>query len=146
MLKILIVEDNLILADILETFLEIGGYEVCGIASTVKEAVSLTNLHKPDIAIFDYRMGGGEYSSQIRPLLRDKTSMGILYASGDPLRGKLTTADGDAYIQKPYGMKDLIQAIRIVHTIKTNGDVSSLPFPRNFSLLRNRIEKNRESA
>lgn len=146
MLKVLIVEDNVILADILENFLETGGYQVCGIAANVSEAVSLADLHKPHLAVLDYRMADGEFGSQIRSRLQDKTSMGILYASGDPLNNKLTLADGEAYIQKPYQMKDLLQAVRIVHEIKGKRDISSLPFPRNFRLLQKPLEQKRVSG
>ena len=135
MLKVLITEDNLILADILEGYLISQGYDVCGIATTVDEAVALADLHKPDLAVLDFRLQDRSYGSQIRARLRDKNNMGILYASGDPLKNRLTSADGEAYIQKPYGMDDMVQALRIVHELKTNGDISSFTFPNNFRLL-----------
>ncbi len=136
MLKVLVAEDNLLLADMLEDFLISEGYDVCGLARTVDEAVKLADLHKPDLAVLDFRLAGGEYGSQIRPLLKDKINMGILYVSGDPLAGKLSTIDGDAYIQKPYGMNDLSRALRIIQEIRTNVTASPEVFPKGFHLLR----------
>lgn len=135
MLKVLIAEDNLILGDMLEDFLASQGYEVCGIARTVKEAVALADLHKPDLAVLDFRLADGEFGSEIRPLLEDQTSMGILYVSGDPLGRILTRADGEAYIQKPYGLADLTQALRTIRQIKTTGFPGSTVVSRNFHLL-----------
>lgn len=146
MLKVLVVEDHVILADILENFLETAGYSVCGIATNVAEAVRLADLHKPDLAVIDYRMADGELGSQIRSRLKDKTTMGILFASGDSLGTKLTVADGDAYLQKPYQMKDLLEAVHIVHEIKEHRDISRLPFPRNFRLLKNAVKPDRLST
>jgi DNA-binding response OmpR family regulator len=85
----------------------------------VSEAVILADLYQPDIAILDYRLANGDFSSQIRPLLKDKVTMGILYVSGDPLNTILTKNDGDAYIQKPYGMHDIIRALTIILEMKS---------------------------
>jgi len=145
MLKVLITEDNLILADMLEGYLIDQGYDVCGLASTVDEAVRLADAHKPELAVFDYRLQDG-YSTQIRSCIKDKDGMGILYASGDSLKNKLTKNDGDAYIQKPYGMNDLVQALRIVHELKATGDVSSYIFPNTFRLLEDSAAVRRLSA
>ena len=47
MLKVLIVDDDLMLADNLEEILLSGGYSVCGIACTVAEAISLGREQHP---------------------------------------------------------------------------------------------------
>lgn len=135
MLKVLIAEDNVILADIMEEYLMARGYYVCGIASTVDDAVAIADLHKPDLAVLDYRMARGEYGSQIRARLKDKTSMGILYASGDHLDKKLTQEHGDACIEKPYGMSELVSALEIVQDIRSRKVISSARFPQGFHLL-----------
>lgn len=145
MLKVLIAEDSLILADILETFLEMGGYEVCGVAATVSEAVALADLHKPDLAVLDYRMANGEFGSAIRKRLKDKVTMGILYASGDPLDNKLTMEDGEAYIQKPYGLYDILQALSIVRAIKMKKNAYVLPFPANLRILKGPVDERRSA-
>jgi len=135
MLKVLVAEDNVMLADILEDSLISGGYDVCGVAHTVDQAVALADLHQPDIAVLDFRLGDGNHGSDIRPRLKNKNGMAILYVSADHLNDTLTSSDGTAYIQKPYSIHDLLLAVRIVHDIKTGG--SSLPafFPKNFHLL-----------
>ena len=47
MQKVLIAEDDLMIADMIEEILVNDGYEVCGIARTVGEAVELGRRHKP---------------------------------------------------------------------------------------------------
>ena len=135
MLKVLIAEDDMILGDMLEEFLTIQGYDICGVARTVGEAVLLADLHKPDLAVFDFRLSDGELGSQIRPLLEDRFSMGILYVSGDPLGRVLTKADGEAYIQKPYALADLVQALETIRQIKTVGRPLSPTLPKALHLL-----------
>ncbi len=111
------------------------GYDVCGTAQTVEQAVNLANLHKPDLAVLDFRLANGEFSSAIKARLEGKVSMGILYVSGDPLDRKLTRMDGEAYIQKPYMMSDVDSSLQIVWNIKRNIDVRPSLFPKSFHLL-----------
>ena len=54
--KVLIAEDDLLIADMLAEVLVGGGYDVCGIARTVDEAVELGKRHEPDLAILDIRL------------------------------------------------------------------------------------------
>ena len=56
MLKVMIAEDDLLMADMLEEVLVENGYEVCGIARTVGKAVELAERHKPDLAVLDIRL------------------------------------------------------------------------------------------
>jgi two-component system, response regulator PdtaR len=55
MLKAMIAEDDLLLADMLEEALIERGYDVCGIANTVEKAVELFDRHNPDLAVLDIR-------------------------------------------------------------------------------------------
>ncbi len=65
MLKVLIAEDELMIADLLEETLIMSGYEVCGIARTVDQAVALAELHKPDLAVLDVRLARGGRGPEI---------------------------------------------------------------------------------
>ena len=106
MTKVLIAEDNVLIADMLEYFLISEGFDVCGVARDVSEAVALADLHKPDLGVFDFRLAAGECGAHIRPRMKDPGSIGILYVSGDPLNTRLTSADGEAY--KPLASLRLI--------------------------------------
>ena len=66
MLKVLIVEDDLMIADITEDFLVASGYEVCGIARTVDKAVALARLRPPDLAVIDLRLADGALARKSR--------------------------------------------------------------------------------
>ena len=134
MLKVLIAEDDLMIADMTEDALVRSGYEVCGIARTVDEAVALGRTHKPDLAILDMRLADHGRGSQAAARF-DTPRPGILYATGNTLEVRLTATDGDACITKPYRSEDLILALQIVTELVTTG-TTALPFPRGFQLLR----------
>ena len=63
--KVLIAEDDLMIADMIEEVLLDAGYEVCGIARTVAEAVALGHRHRPDLAIIDMRLADNGIGTDI---------------------------------------------------------------------------------
>jgi two-component system, response regulator PdtaR len=135
MLKVLIAEDELMIADLLEETLIKSGYEVCGIARTVDEAVALAKLHNPDLAVLDVRLAGGDRGPEIARRLSGRGTLGILYATGEHARhSTLTLADGSASIAKPYWVEDVARALVIVREIMTLGTATP-PFPPGFRLL-----------
>jgi DNA-binding response OmpR family regulator len=134
-LRVLIAEDELMIADLLEDVLTTSGYEVCGIARTVDEAVALGELHKPDLALLDVRLARGGCGPEIARRLNSRGRFGVLYTTGDDARiSTLTLADGEASIGKPYRAEDLVRALEIVRQIATGGTATP-PFPQGFRLL-----------
>jgi DNA-binding response OmpR family regulator len=135
-LKVLIVEDDFMIADMIEKVVMSNGYDISGIASTVSEAVALAREHRPDLAIIDMRLADGGLGTEIVTLLHDDPGprIGILYASGN-INQVIELADGDACIAKPYRMADLLRALDIVASIAIHGIVGTLPFPPGFHLL-----------
>jgi two-component sensor histidine kinase/ActR/RegA family two-component response regulator len=131
---VMIAEDDLFMADMLEDVLVAGGYEVCGIARTVDKAVELGERHKPDLAILDIRLAEGGLGTDIATRLQHQGRMGILYASGHAGQLDLTKADGDALISKPYRPEDVVLALKIVEHIVSTGEAAG-PFPKGFSVL-----------
>jgi CheY-like chemotaxis protein len=138
MLKVLIAEDDLMIADMAEEILVEHGYEVCGIARTVSEAVALGRRHKPDLAIIDMRLADGGLGSEIASQLVGFGRLGVLYATGNVSQLKLSSATGDACIAKPYSSVDLLRSLEIVADIVATGTASP-PFPRGFQVLQSPI-------
>lgn len=135
MLKVLIAEDDLMIADLAEEILTEHGYEVCGIARTVAEAVAIAQLHKPDLAVLDLRLADGELGTEITVQLDPDRKLGVLYATGNVSRVMLTATDGEACLAKPYRSVDLLRGLEIVAGIIANG-VASQPFPHGFHVLK----------
>jgi two-component sensor histidine kinase/DNA-binding response OmpR family regulator len=134
MSKVMIVEDDLFMADMLEDVLVADGYEVCGIARTVDKAIEIANRDQPDLAILDIHLAEGSLGTDIPRRLGPERRMGILYASGHAGQSNLTKVDGDAFISKPYRSEDIIRALEIVAQIAGNEEAPG-PFPRGFTVL-----------
>jgi DNA-binding response OmpR family regulator len=138
MLKVLIVEDDFMLADFVEEILAEKGYEISGIARTVTEATALARTLRPDLIILDLRLAddglGTEVAAQLLPLGRP----GILYVTGNMSQLALTSADGDACLGKPYRAADLLRGLEIVAEIVATGRAQP-PFPGGFQLLHSAV-------
>ncbi|MBV5262502.1 response regulator [Pinisolibacter aquiterrae] len=135
MLKVMIAEDDLIIADMAAEFLSTCGYEVCGTARTVEAAVALGLARRPDLAVIDLRLADGDLGTEILPRLASLGRIGTLYATGNMAHLLAIGAPGDACVCKPYSFPDLRRSLEIVVEIVATGHASP-PFPRGFRILR----------
>jgi DNA-binding response OmpR family regulator len=133
MLKVMIVEDDLMLADSAEEILVGHGYEVSGIARTVLDAVALATRSRPDLVILDLRLADGGLGTEVAAQLPPLGRPGILYVTGNMSQVALT--NGDACLAKPYRSVDLLRGLEIVAEIVATGKAQP-PFPQGFQLLR----------
>ena len=132
--KVMIAEDDLMMADMLEDVLVDSGYEVCGIARTVDKAVELGERCRPDLAVLDLRLAEGGLGTDIATRLNRRGQLGVLYATGNASHAGLTRADGEAFLRKPYRPEDVVRALKIVEQMISTGEASR-PFPKGFEVL-----------
>ena len=117
MLKVLIVENDLMIADIVEDNLVTAGYAVCGIATTVADAIALGAQHNPDLGVFDLRLDDGEFGTVAASALRRHGKIGVLYATANSTHPLLRHAEGEGCIVKPYTAAGMVAALGIVWEI-----------------------------
>ncbi len=115
-IKILVVEDESILALDIQGYLQSFGYEVAAVADTCDGAVKLATKHKPDLVLMDIHlkgeMDGIDAGEQIWRTLRIPVIYLTAYAEKSTLeRAKKTMPYG--YILKPFNSKDILTAIEI---------------------------------
>jgi two-component system, response regulator PdtaR len=136
-MQVLVVEDDLMLADCLAEALTDDGHVVCGVAWTVDDAVALARLHRPDVAVLDMQLRGKERGSDVVEQLReshDLGDMGILYVTGEAERVLRESGVGHACLSKPYRFSTLGTALQIVCEIAHQGRTTRA-LPRGLRLL-----------
>jgi CheY-like chemotaxis protein len=131
--NVLIVEDDLTIADMLQEALEIDGYRVSGIARTVGEAIEAAERHNLDFAVIDIHLANRGLGTDVAAHLRRTTTIGILFSTGND-NGDLTAHLGDAVMTKPYRQSDVGRGLKIIGEVARFGQ-SQLASPRNFRLL-----------
>lgn len=142
MLKVMIAEDDLIIAGMAMDFLTDCGYEICGVARTVEAAVALGLARRPDLAVIDVRLADGGFGTDIPPRLAQIGRIGILYATSTLSHLMEGDVEGDAWVRKPYRFSDLRRSLELVSELVATGRATP-PFPNGFEILRRR---NPESA
>jgi DNA-binding response OmpR family regulator len=136
-MRVLIVEDDVLLADVLTESLLFDGHEVCGVAVTVAEAVSLARRHCPDVAVLDMHLRRGERGSDVAHQLQlsgELAHTGVLYVTGEVERVFQDARVGHACLAKPYQLATMNAALDVVRDIALCGSTSR-ELPRGLRLM-----------
>ncbi|SFL06523.1 response regulator [Falsiroseomonas stagni] len=134
MLKIMIVENDAMIADYLEDVLNDAGYEVCGIAPDVESAIALGRACQPDLGIIDLRLSDGRFGTEVAAALCPGNAFGALYSTGNPDHPVLQGAMGVACLSKPYTPDALVAALTLVRA-RMMGEATPASLPNGFRLL-----------
>ena len=109
LMRILIVEDEYLLAHAWSVAIAAAGHEVIGTASSVPQALHLLQSARPDAVILDANIRGGSAEVLASQFLRD--GIQYLVVSGytaDELKGALRDV---TYMRKPVRNADLLRAL-----------------------------------
>ncbi len=119
-LKILIVEDDPIIAEDLAGCLALLKYEVNGIAYSSKEALSLLSTNEIDLAILDINLGVEDSGIQLASILNQEYLIPFIFLtaySDDLLLKELRETLPAGFILKPFDQYRIKAAIEIArHT------------------------------
>ncbi|MET3501269.1 DNA-binding NtrC family response regulator [Mucilaginibacter rubeus] len=108
--KILIVEDEYIVANDLRMMLLKAGYEVCGVADSVSEAVKMIDKTSPDWVLLDIFLVDGSKGIDVARYLNQK-NIGFIYVSANTNQTVLEAAKATrpaGFLVKPFREKDLL--------------------------------------
>jgi len=114
--RILVVEDEALVAENLRRCLHDLGYVVAGIADTAAEAIGLAREHKPDLVLSDIQIKGREDgTSAARTLSReyDVPFVFLTARADDATLQRARNSSPFGYVVKPYSERDLRIAIEL---------------------------------
>ncbi len=114
--KILIVEDEIIIAIDLKIRLENLGYYVPGIAVNGRDAIKKTAEKNPDIVLMDILLDGEKDGIEVAQQIRNQYNIPIIYLTGSQNnstleRAKITEPYG--YINKPFDNIEIENVIQL---------------------------------
>jgi len=81
-LKILIAEDELLIANWLRMELELMDYEVCGLVASGEEAIEAAFESDPDIILMDVSLNGKLSGTEAARRILEKTNIKITFMTG----------------------------------------------------------------
>jgi DNA-binding NtrC family response regulator len=135
--KILIVEDEFIVAHDLQMILQRAGYQVIGIADSVKNAQTLLEKHRVDLVLLDIYLKGRLTGIDLAHDLM-KSEIPFIYISANSNEKVLEAAKSTCpygFIVKPYRDRDVLMSIDIARYRKENSSnmkMSSERFMQDF--------------
>jgi chemotaxis response regulator CheB len=114
--KVLIVEDERIVAANLEARLEERGYQVTGSTASGEDAVALAEHLRPDIVLMDIRLGGKVSGIEAARAIWDRVQVPVVYLTAysdrDTLQAAATT-ENYGYVVKPFHAEAVHAAIQM---------------------------------
>lgn len=113
--RILLIEDNPLIAELVELTLIEEGFRVVGIAETAERAVQLARLYKPDLAITDIRLSGPRDGVEAALDILRLTGTRSIFATGHldgEMVGRCAEAKPLGWLTKPYTPGQVVEAVR----------------------------------
>lgn len=126
-LRVLIVEDEFIVATMTEDILVEGGHAVLGIADDFDSALALAAAEAPDLALLDVQLIGPLTGLDVA---REFSARGVacVFATGN-CPGEKARGLALACLHKPFSERDLLAAVEAAGQLIRGDDPGALPRP-----------------
>ena len=108
--KIMIVEDERIVAADLEDKLVALGYNVCGQAYSGSQALSMAEKQHPDLVLMDIKLEGPMDGIETANLIKDRHGIPVIYVtafSDEHILQRAKVAEPFGYLLKPIQLREL---------------------------------------
>jgi CheY-like chemotaxis protein len=117
-LRILIVEDEILIALELESLLQDAGHCIVGIAASSREAVASGTELRPDLAFVDIHLSDGPTGVEVARHLAEE-GITVLFMTANAKRIPEDCAGAHGVISKPYTERGVHQAIDYIRTVQS---------------------------
>ena len=114
-LRLLVVEDEFVVALELGRVLEDAGHEICGLVGSGEEAVAAAEAHRPDCVLMDVNVRGAMGGVAAAREIRTRVGSAVLFLTGLPVAEVARQArdlDPVAVLAKPIRGEQLERALR----------------------------------
>jgi CheY-like chemotaxis protein len=111
-LRVLLAEDEALVAMYLESVLAEMGHEACWVADTGPGAVEIARRHLPDLAILDENLAQGTSGLVAAAAIAGALGIPVVMASGHADPADALAAGCAAFLRKPFRAEDVRQAVR----------------------------------
>ncbi len=114
--SILIVEDEPLIAEDIQGYLEESGFTVMGIAHNGNEALSLLDAQKPDALLLDINLGSPPDGVELAEIIRERFEIPFVFLTSHADKGTLERAKQTfpaGYLLKPFDGRDLMTSLEV---------------------------------
>lgn len=132
-MKILILEDDPVLASLTAETLQDHGHSIVGPAHTPAEALRLVTAHPVDVAFVDINLNHHDEGIHVAQTLREDHHIQSLYLSGKFIAADDEGGEAIGLLAKPYSIDDLVNSASITQAW-LEGEVSDIQAPRGLDI------------
>ena len=114
--KILVVEDEMVIADNICLILEDLGYEVLEPAINYEEALETIEVERPDMAILDIQLGGKKDGVDLAWTIKEQYDFPFIFLTSNADAGtieRVKKLNPPAYLVKPFKKDDLYTSVEL---------------------------------
>lgn len=115
-ISILIIEDEVIIAQDIAGKVKKLGYDVAGVKSSSEKAIDFLSFQTPDLVLCDIRIKGEKDGIEVAEIIRQKKKIPFIFLTSMSDRVTLDRAKKTlpyGYIVKPFNDRDLLSAIEM---------------------------------
>ena len=135
-MRILLIEDEALIALDAEACLISAGHEVLGPYKTHDAALAAARRDRPDIAMVDINLAGANEGIAIVRDLWDLTGVRSIFATGQPDIARDNRAFALGVLAKPYSPPDLINTFPVLQSLIDGGSPPPPAVPAGFEIFR----------
>lgn len=118
-LKILIVEDQFLIAKQVEMIVTAAGHRVVGIAGTLSDACRIAMSEEPHLAFVDLSLADGQTGTAVGSFIKDACKTEVVYTTANLRRLPDDFAGALGVVEKPFTKGDLLAALAYIVAIVT---------------------------
>ena len=131
--RVLIVEDDAVIAMVLVDSLEDAGHEVVGPAATMAGALALCEgAPPPELPLLDINLRDGSNGVDVARALLRRWGVLSIFASGQMMEARKARDIALGYIRKPYETETVLRSVEVARELM--GGAKPKAVPRGFEL------------
>ena len=127
-MRVLIVEDEAVIAMVLADSLEDAGHEVVGPAATMAEALALCEgAPPPELAVLDINLRDGSNGVDVARALLERWGVLSIFASGQVMEARRARDIALGYIRKPYAARTVLLSVEVARAVMEGAEPKAVP-------------------
>jgi DNA-binding response OmpR family regulator len=126
-MKILVAEDDVLLAMSLTEALAEAGYAVLGPAKTVAEGLAIIEADRPQLAILNINLLDGSKGTELAAVLVRRWNIPCLFVSGEMVEAREHRDLALGYICKPYDPSIVLASIEVARSLGEGKKPAAIP-------------------
>ena len=113
--RVLIVDDEALIAEVLRMHVENMGMEVCATAATASAAIALAEEHRPSVVLMDVRLRGEKDGVDAAIAIHQTVGSKVIFITGSneqTTRSRIQEDHPTAVLFKPFSVRQLQTALQ----------------------------------